>query len=154
MWVWLAFCTDWQHWMLPVEHELHRDTARHADVERHRRVALRLAVRLERGGDRVRRAVRPLDDELVLEHDEVALARLVLHQRLELRAERVEEVACARLDLLAREETDPAHARDDARSLGLVGERAHLFDASDESAIKHRSVGEIQFTNEEKPYFS
>ena len=22
MWVWLAFCTDWQHWMLPVEHEL------------------------------------------------------------------------------------------------------------------------------------
>ena len=22
MGVWLAFCTDWQHWMLPVEHEL------------------------------------------------------------------------------------------------------------------------------------
>ena len=38
---------------LAVEHELHRNTARHTDVERHGRVSAGLAVRLERRRDRV-----------------------------------------------------------------------------------------------------
>ena len=80
-------------------------------------------------------AVRPLDDELVLEHDEVALAALVLHEQLEARAERVEQVARAHLHLLRGEHADPAQTRDDAGRLGRIGERADLLDAGDEGAV-------------------
>lgn len=45
-------------------------------------------------------AVSPLHHELVLKHDEVPFTLLVLHQRLELRAEGIEEVSCAGLDSL------------------------------------------------------
>lgn len=78
--------------------------------------------------------IRPLDDELVLENDEVALAFLVCHERLELRAERVQEVPSAGLHLLGREEPDPAHARNDACRLRLIGERANLLDLGDQGA--------------------
>ena len=53
-------------------------------------------------------SIGPLDDELVLEHDEIALAGAVRHERLELCAERVEEVAGAGGEGLRREEADPA----------------------------------------------
>ena len=52
-------------------------------------------------------AVRPLDDELVLEHDEVPLALLELHEVLHTRTERVEQVAVARLHFLRREQAEP-----------------------------------------------
>ena len=103
-----------------VEYKLGRDTTRHTDEAGHRGVATGDAVVLKRRGDRVlsqfplatlsrkhRRlstydlSIRPLHDELVLQHDEIALALGVRHERLELRTERVEEVARAGLDLLA-----------------------------------------------------
>ena len=84
--------------------------------------------------DTHRLAVHPLDDELVLEHDKVALALLVLHELLQTRAERVEEVARANGRLFLREETDPAEARDDALSLGRVGEAGLRLDRRDKGA--------------------
>ena len=57
-----------------------------------------------------RLAVRPLDDELVLEHDEITFALLVLHKIFKTGAESVEEVACTGLDGLRGEETDPPEA--------------------------------------------
>ena len=54
-----------------------------------------------------------LNLELVLEHDEIALALLVLHLLLERGAERVERVALGD-DVLVREEADPAEAGHDA----------------------------------------
>ncbi len=125
-----------------VEHELRRDTAGDAHSARHRRVARarRRAVRLERRRARLGRAVRPLDHELVLQHHQVALAGRVRHQRLELRAERVEEVARARRERRGAEEPDPAQARDDARGLCLRGELAELLDAGDKGAVVKGSV--------------
>ena len=55
-------------------------------------------------------AILPLDEELVLEHHQVAFTLLVLHELLELRAERVEQVAGTRGDFLVGEETDPLKA--------------------------------------------
>lgn len=78
-------------------------------------------------------AVLVLDLELVLEHDHVPLALLVLHLGLERRAQRVEEVA-ARRDGLGREEADPAQARDDALLFRGGGERDEGGDAGEERA--------------------
>ena len=82
-----------------------------------------------------RLAIRPLDDELVLEHNEVALAGGVRHECPELGAKRVEQVPVAHRRLLVREEPDPAQARDDAVRLTLVGERVELLHARDECAV-------------------
>ncbi len=127
-----------------IEHQLHRDPARHADVARHGRVSRGVAVRLERRRERVPRAVRPLDDEPVLEHDEVALARAVRHQLLELRAERVEQVAVPDRRLRRREEPDPLEPRDDAPALALVGELRELLHLRDERAVG-RNIERGQF---------
>lgn len=51
--------------------------------------------------------ILPLDDELVLQHDKVTLALLVLHQSLELGTECIEQVAGARYNRFGREEADP-----------------------------------------------
>lgn len=73
--------------------------------------------------------IGPLHDKFVLQHDQIALARLVFHECLQARAERVEEVAAADDDFLVREEPDPPQTRDDAGALGRRGEGAELFDA-------------------------
>ena len=95
--------------------------------------------------DTHRLAVRPLDDEFVLEHHEVALAGGVRHERLELRAERVEQVALTRRDLGRGEEPDPAQAGHDASGLALVGELADLPDLRDEGPAKRqRQIVELR----------
>jgi hypothetical protein len=52
--------------------------------------------------------VLPLNDKLVLQHDEVPFSRLVFHQRLELRAERVEKVPASWFDLVIGEQANPS----------------------------------------------
>ena len=60
----------------------------------------------------------------MLEHDEVSLTLLELHEVLHLRTKRVEQVAIARLHLLRREQAEPLQTGDDAVTFGRVGERA------------------------------
>ena len=74
----------------------------------------------------------------MLEHDKIALAGGVRHERLETRAKRVEQRPVPHRRLLAREEADPLEAREDAARLGLVGERAELARARDERAGRSR----------------
>jgi len=50
----------------------------------------------------------------MLEHDEIALTLLVLHETLEPGAECVEEVPSTNCGLITAEETNPAEAADDA----------------------------------------
>lgn len=83
-------------------------------------------------------AIGPLHEELVLEHDEITLALLVLHERLKLSTKRVEKVATTGLDFLGREEADPAETRNDTGGLRRVREVAHRLDLSDKSAVKFR----------------
>lgn len=80
------------------------------------------------------RAISPLDVELVLKHDKITLALLVLHESLELSTESVEQVGAARSDLIVGEEADPAQARDDTVSLGLVREVGDRLDLGDQRA--------------------
>lgn len=80
----------------------------------------------EKRKDTYELAVGPLDDKFVLEHDEVPLTILVLHQALQSATEGVQQVAVADLHLVVGEESDPSETRDDADVLWrtwLVGGR-------------------------------
>lgn len=92
---------------------LNSDGARNTDGLGHGRVALGVAVLDEGGGAGLAGAVGVLDLELMLEHDQVALALLELHLLLESGAEGVERVAAGG-DGLVGEETDPAETAEDA----------------------------------------
>ena len=70
----------------------------------------------------------------MLEHDEVALARAVRHQRLQLRAERVEQVPGLDVRCLGREEPDPFEPGEDPVRLAVVRELANFLDLGDERA--------------------
>jgi hypothetical protein len=95
----------------------------------------RSPVRFEGRGACLGRTIGPLDDELVLEHDQVTLTRGVCHELLELCAEGVKEVAAARVEMFRRKKADPAETRNDSMALSFGGEVAELFDAGDEGAI-------------------
>lgn len=106
---------------LAIEDELDGDTARNTDQASHgRRSTSRRTVGLEGRRERLDLAVGTLDDELVLEHDEVALARGVGALLVERGAERVEQVATGR-HLGRREEAELAQLRDE-----LAAERGRL----------------------------
>lgn len=96
----------------PAEDGLDGNTAGHADVKRHDGVVGWVAVGFEGGRDgllvsvcvfqRLKEGqkesdtyltlVSPLDDELVLQHHKVPLARLVAHEQLQPHAERIDEI--------------------------------------------------------------
>ena len=92
---------------------LDSDGAGNTDGLGHGRVALGVAVLDEGRGAGLAGAVGVLDLELVLEHDQVALALLKLHLLLQSGAEGVERVA-TRGDGLVGEETDPAETAENA----------------------------------------
>jgi len=104
--------------------------------------AVRHAVSFERPSQDVDFAVRPLNDGLVLECDEIALTAPILHQRLEACAEGNEKVVLAPLDLLRRENADPAQARGDTSHLGPIREGAGLLDARNEGDLREALVAE------------
>lgn len=104
-----------------VEHQLDGHTAGDTDQLGHGRVSAGDTVFAEGRGAGLLGAVGVLDLELVLEHDEVALAGAVLHLLLERGAEGVERVA-ARGDGGVGEEADPAQTGEDAVALVVVGE--------------------------------
>lgn len=81
-------------------------------------------------------AIGPLDEELVLEHDEITLALLILHERLKLGTKCVQKVSRTGLDFLVREEADPAETRDDTGGFRRVREVAHRFDLGDKGAVE------------------
>jgi len=92
----------------------------------HGAVALWIAILAERRRPRLPAAILVLDLKLVLQHDEVTLARLELHLLLQRGAERVERVAAGD-DLLVREDPDPLQAGQDASLLlGGVEDRLGL----------------------------
>lgn len=66
--------------------------------------------------------ISPFDYELVLQHDKVALARRICHERLQARTERVEQVSSTRNKWLLREEPDPTEAGDNTHRLSSVRE--------------------------------
>lgn len=123
-----------------IEDELSGNPARQTNSQRHGGVTVRLAVRLERRSKSLSGAIRPLNDELVLKHDEITLALLILHQALQLSAQGIKEITRTRVDLVRREETDPSQSRDDAGSLSLVGELAHGLNTGDDGTITYMSV--------------
>ena len=92
---------------------LDSDGARNTDGLGHGRVALGVTVLDESRGTGLTGAIGVLDLELVLEHDQVALALLELHLLLKSGAKGVERVATGG-DGLVREETDPAETAEDA----------------------------------------
>lgn len=122
------------------QHLLHGDGARHADQARHGRVAAGrgAAVGAQRRRARLPRAVGQLDAEAVLQHNQVALARLELHLALERRAQRVERVAARRRRLGPRQEAQPAQARQDTRLFVRVPEAGLLRDGRDEVRLGRR----------------
>lgn len=91
---------------------LDSDGARNTDGLGHGRVALGVTVLDEGRGAGLAGAIGVLNLELVLEHDQVALALLELHLLLKSGAEGVERVAAGG-DGLIREETDPAEPAED-----------------------------------------
>lgn len=76
--------------------------------------------------------VCPLDHELVLQDNEVALALLELHERLETRTQGIEQVAIAYFGLVTRENSYPLQARDDTSALLFVGKLTELLRPIDE----------------------
>jgi hypothetical protein len=106
----------------------------------------RRAVRLECRSAGFRRTIGPLDDELVLEHDQVTLACVVRHERLELCAEGIKEITRPGVERGGREKADPTQPRDDAVALGFSREVANFFNAGDEGAISggHVSTGKVE----------
>ena len=78
-----------------------------------------------------------LDVELVLEHDHVTLALLVLHLLLEGGAQGVEGVA-AGSGLLIGEQADPAETGEEAVALVVVGERGLGLHGGDEVLLGGR----------------
>lgn len=105
----------------PLKDLLHGNTAGHTDQLSHGRVAGGVAVLAQGRGAGLLGAVLVLDVELVLEHDHVALAGLVLHLLLESGAQGVEGIATGS-DLLVGEETDPAQTGEETVPLLVVGE--------------------------------
>jgi hypothetical protein len=80
-------------------------------------------------------AVLVLDKELVLEHDHVPFALLVLHLGLERRTERVEERPSRRHGLVGAKESDPPEAGEDAGALGGRGEGDEGVDALEQGGL-------------------
>lgn len=105
---------------LTVQDLLDSNGARNADELGHGGVALGVTVLGQGGSADFLGTVLVGDAKLVLEHDKIALALLVLHLLLERGTEGVEGVA-AGLDLLVGEETDPLETGDDAILLLIVG---------------------------------
>jgi hypothetical protein len=85
-------------------------------------------------------AISPLHHELVLKHDEIPLARSVRHQLLEACTQGVEQVVPTGLNLLVREETDPAQTRDNTSRLGLGAKVDSRLDLLDKGAIRPMSA--------------
>lgn len=79
--------------------------------------------------------IGPLDEELVLEHDEITLTLLVLHERLKLSTKRVEKVATTGLDFLVREKANPAETRNNTGGFRRIREVARRFDLGDKGAV-------------------
>lgn len=74
----------------------------------------------------------------MLQHDQVRLARLILHQTFQSATKRVQKVdrRSARDDFLrAREQADPFEARDDTVRLSLVRECYELLDLRNKSCF-------------------
>ena len=118
-----------------IQHELNGNTTGDTDEGSHGRVAVGDTIALQGGGNSVFLAIGPLNNELVLEHDEITFALLVLHEIFKTGAESVEEVACTGLDGLRGEETDPPEALKDTRSFSVVGEGSHRLDLGDQGAV-------------------
>ena len=110
---------------LAVEDHEDGDGARNTNKLGHGAVAtaaLLLAVLDESAGAGLLAAVLVLDEELVLQHDHVALALEVLHLALHAGAQAVERGA-AGVDLLGgAEQVEPAQTGEDALLLLVVGE--------------------------------
>lgn len=86
------------------------------------------------------RPISPLDVELVLEHDQIPLARLVLHETLQPRAESIQQVPSAHFRDVVGEETDPSETGNDTSRLRLVRELGDRLDLLDENAIRRDAV--------------
>lgn len=148
-----------------VQHKLGGNPTWQANRERHGGVTRRVAVCLQRRRERVlhlsslalmQRAregrayllpILPLDDKLVLQHHEVTLALIVGHERLQPRAERIEQVPRARGGLLGGEEPNPAQTGYNPRCLGLARERARRLDLLNERTVGVLSAREIERDN-------
>ena len=70
----------------------------------------------------------------MLEHDEITLALLVLHQSFQLCTEGIQQVLPPRNDFRSREQPDPPEARYNASALAVVRELAHRLDVGHEGA--------------------
>lgn len=113
-----------QHTLLAdrtIKHLLNSHTAGNTDGLGHGAVTLRVTVLAQGGRPRLLAAVLVLNLELVLQHDEVALAGLKLHLLLERGAESIERVAAGD-GLLVGEESDPLQTGDKTGLLLLTGE--------------------------------
>jgi hypothetical protein len=78
------------------------------------------------------------NNELVLQHDKVTLARRIGHERLQACTECVEQITRTRNKRLVREKPDPAKARNNAHSLDRIGERTKRFDTRYQGAEKKK----------------
>jgi hypothetical protein len=79
--------------------------------------------------------ILPFNDKLVLQHDQVAFSRLILHQPFHAGAQSVKEVSSPGLYLLSRKEPDPSEPRNDSACFKFIGEFDQLLDARDEIAM-------------------
>lgn len=105
----------------------------------HCRGSIGLSISLKRRREGLDLAVLPLDDKLVLEHDEVTLTRSVGALLLKPGAESVKEVA-ARGHLGGGEEAELAHLGKKEGTLGL--ERGEALEGLDDGAATSEPQGQ------------
>lgn len=76
-------------------------------------------------------SILPFNNELVLQHDQIAFSHLILHQTFQPSAQRVEKVSCPGLCLIGREEADPSETGNYSAGFKFIGELGHFLDACD-----------------------